>query len=314
MADIPVYLILGQLESGKTRFMKETLENPNFTEDEKTLIIACEEGEEEYDELFLKRARSQVVYVEEMEDLTTEFCRKCQREYKPDRVMIEYNGMWPVAYILNLKLSPTWMLAQIITQVEAATFPTYYANMRQLLSEKFQVSQYVALNRCTNETDLGAFDLAVHRTNPRADIDFVYTDGRVEAAPPFLPFDLSAPLIEIGDDDFGLWFMDAKDDPAKYDGKTVHFRAMTYRTPKFPRDYLVPGRFGTNCCAEEMQFLGFVCKYPNAARFKNDTWVWVTAKMKFEYTEAYHAKNIVLYAEKIEPAPALPDEQAIVMI
>ena len=312
--DVPVYLILGMLESGKTRFLKETLENPNFTEDERTLIIACEEGEEEYDELFLKRTHSEVVYVEDMDEFTPDFCRKCQREHKPDRIMIEYNGMWPLAHILNLKLPQKWMICQIITQVEAATFPAYYANMRQLMAEKFGMSQYVMLNRCTEETDLQAFDMAVHRSNPRADIDFVFTDGRIEAAPPFLPFDLTAPVVEIGDEDFGIWFMDAKDDPKKYDGKVVHFRAMTYRSPKFPKGYMVPGRFGTNCCAQEMQFLGFVCKTPDAASYKNDTWVWVTAQMKFEYSEAYHAKNIVLYAQKIEPAPAIPDEEAIVMM
>lgn len=312
--EVPVYLVLGMLESGKTHFLRDALLNPNFTEDERTLIIACEEGEEEYDEEFLQKANAKVVYVEDVEELTTEFCRKCQREHKPDRVMIEYNGMWPLSHILNLKIPQKWMICQIITMVEAATFPTYYANMRLLMSEKFAMSQYLMMTRCTEETDLQAFDLAVHRSNPRAEIDFVFEDGHIEAAPPFLPFDLSAPVIEIADEDFGVWFMDAKDDPAKYDGKVVHFRASTYRSEKFPKGYMVPGRFGTNCCADEMQFLGFVCKTPDAHKYENDTWVWVTAEMKYEFSEAYNSKNIVLHAKKIEPAPELEGDSAIVMM
>ena len=44
---IPVYVFAGFLESGKTQFIKDTLLDPGFTENEKTLIVCCEEGEEE---------------------------------------------------------------------------------------------------------------------------------------------------------------------------------------------------------------------------------------------------------------------------
>ena len=47
--EIPVYLFVGFLESGKTKFIQETLEDPQFDSGDKTLLLVCEEGEEEYD-------------------------------------------------------------------------------------------------------------------------------------------------------------------------------------------------------------------------------------------------------------------------
>ena len=48
--EIPVYLFVGFLESGKTKFIQETFEDPNFDSGDKTLLLVCEEGEEEYNE------------------------------------------------------------------------------------------------------------------------------------------------------------------------------------------------------------------------------------------------------------------------
>ena len=46
--EIPVYLFLGQLESGKTTFIQETMNDPKFDSGDKTLLLICEEGEVEY--------------------------------------------------------------------------------------------------------------------------------------------------------------------------------------------------------------------------------------------------------------------------
>ena len=47
--EIPCYLFVGMLESGKTKFIQETMEDPQFDSGDKTLLLICEEGEEEYD-------------------------------------------------------------------------------------------------------------------------------------------------------------------------------------------------------------------------------------------------------------------------
>ena len=47
---MPLFLINGFLEAGKTAFIKFTLQQDYFQSEGKTLLIVCEEGEEEYEE------------------------------------------------------------------------------------------------------------------------------------------------------------------------------------------------------------------------------------------------------------------------
>ncbi len=56
----PVYMINGFLESGKTEFITYTLAQPYFQVRGKTLLILCEEGENEYDEKLLKLSRTEL--------------------------------------------------------------------------------------------------------------------------------------------------------------------------------------------------------------------------------------------------------------
>ena len=94
---VPIYLITGFLESGKTSFLNFTLQQDYFQIDGKTLLILCEEGEEEYDAEALKQHNTDVEIIESEEDLTPERLAAMEILYQPDRVIIEYNGMWHVA-------------------------------------------------------------------------------------------------------------------------------------------------------------------------------------------------------------------------
>ena len=90
---IPIFLINGQLDSGKTRFITETIEMGQFDDAEHKLLIVCEEGEEEYDEQMLKDKKIDMVVLEK-EDLTEEKLNELDKKYDPWLVIIEYNGMW----------------------------------------------------------------------------------------------------------------------------------------------------------------------------------------------------------------------------
>ena len=72
-----------------------------------------------------------------------------------------------------------------------------------------------------------------------------------------LPFDLNAPIVEIGEDDFGIWYMDCQDEPQKYAGKTVRFLAQVCQTNRAGKNSFVPGRFAMTCCVQDIQFVGF---------------------------------------------------------
>ena len=39
--EIPCYLFVGMLESGKTKFIQETMEDPQFDSGDKTLLLIC---------------------------------------------------------------------------------------------------------------------------------------------------------------------------------------------------------------------------------------------------------------------------------
>ena len=45
---VPVYLFTGFLESGKTKFAQQTLEDASFNNGDRILLLVCEEGVEEY--------------------------------------------------------------------------------------------------------------------------------------------------------------------------------------------------------------------------------------------------------------------------
>ena len=100
---IPIFFINGQLDSGKTRFITETIEMGQFAEAKNKLLIVCEEGEEEYDEKMLKDNGVSMVVLEK-EDLTEEKLKELDKQYDPWIVIVEYNckAVWladlPVHY------------------------------------------------------------------------------------------------------------------------------------------------------------------------------------------------------------------------
>ena len=72
-----------------------------------------------------------------------------------------------------------------------------------------------------------------------------------------LPFDIDAPVIDITDDDFGTWYVDAMNDPAKYDGKTVKVKVQLHRRPTDADNRFIAGRFAMVCCADDISFIAF---------------------------------------------------------
>ena len=91
MADIPVYLVAGFLDAGKTNFINGILED-GFARQDPTLLLCCEEGEEEYEKNALDNVT--VITIEDEEDLKCSYLKELEKEYHPKQVLIEYNGMW----------------------------------------------------------------------------------------------------------------------------------------------------------------------------------------------------------------------------
>ena len=157
----PVFIVNGFLESGKTEFICYTLAQPYFQTKGKTLLIVCEEGEEEYDDELLSQSRTIMEVIDEEAAFTPENLMELDKKYKPERVIIEYNGMWNFK---NMKLPWHWSVEQQITTIDASTFPMYYTNMRSLLAEMLRKSEMIIFNRCDGLTD----QLASYRRNVKA--------------------------------------------------------------------------------------------------------------------------------------------------
>ena len=304
----PVFVINGFLESGKTEFITYTLAQPYFQTKGKTLLILCEEGEIEYDDALLKQSNTVVELIEEEEDFNTTHLIELEKKYKPERIIIEYNGMWNFK---NMKLPWHWKIEQQITTIDASTFPMYFTNMKSLLAEMVRKSEMIIFNRCDEVKDLSSYKRNIKAINQKAEIIFEDANGEInEIMEEDLPYNLAAPIIELDNTGYGIWYLDSLDHIERYIGKTVQFVAMVLIPENFPTGYFVPGRMAMTCCADDMAFLGFACEYDKANTLTNKQWVNVTATVSKEFFADYNGEGPVLHATHVEQTKA-PKEEVI---
>ena len=259
----PVYVINGFLESGKTEFICFTLAQAYFQVKGKTLLILCEEGEKEYDSQLLERSRTEIERIENEEDFNPEYLTGLEKKHKPERIIIEFNGMWNYK---NVKLPWYWKIEQQITTIDGSTFSMYYTNMRSLLAEMIRKSEMIIFNRCDTVRDqLNVYKRNIKAVNSSADVIFEDANGEInEIFEEDLPYDLTRETIALDDQSYGIWYLDSMDHPERYLGKKVSFVAMVLKPEEFPMDYFVPGRLAMTCCADDMAFLGYPCEFSGA--------------------------------------------------
>ncbi len=305
----PVYMINGFLESGKTEFICFTLAQQYFQVKGKTLLILCEEGENEYDPVLLKRSRTEVELIEQEEDFNPAHLTDLEKLHKPERIIIEFNGMWNYK---NAKLPWYWKIEQQITVIDGSTFPMYYTNMRSLLAEMIRKSEMIIFNRCDGVRDqLNAYKRNVKAVNASADVVFEDSNGEIdEIFEEDLPYDLNQDPIQLDNRGYGIWYLDSMEHLERYVGKKLQFTAMVMKPEEFPKGYFVPGRMAMTCCADDMAFLGYVCEYGGAEELRQKEWVKVTATVSKEYWEDYKGEGPMLHALSVEKTKA-PKEEII---
>lgn len=304
----PVYIINGFLESGKTEFISFTLAQPYFQIKGTTLILMCEEGENEIDERLLKKSRTVLEIIENEEDFTPALMTELEKKYKADRIIIEYNGMWNFK---ELKLPWYWKVEQQITMIDGATFPMYYNNMRSLFAEMVRKSEMIIFNRCDGIEELNVYKRNIKAVNPKADVIFEDANGEIdEIFEEDLPYDLNQEIIELDNQGYGIWFLDSMDHLERYIGKKLQFVAMVLKPEHFPDNYFVPGRMAMTCCEDDIAFLGYACEFEGAAALEQKEWVKVTATVTKAYWEDYKGEGPILRAISVEKTKA-PKEEVI---
>ncbi|MCR4587752.1 MAG: GTPase [Lachnospiraceae bacterium] len=303
----PVYMINGFLDSGKTEFIVYTLSQQYFQIRGKTLLVLCEEGEIEYDPELLRKSKTEVAVIEDEAGFTADALMELDKQYKPERIIIEFNGMWNPK---NVKLPWFWTLEQQITTINAATFPMYYTNMKSLVAEQARNSDLIIFNRCDGIQDLNVFKRNLKAVNQKADIVFEDSNGEInEIFEEDLPYKLDEDPIDLTTNEkYGIWYLDTFDHLERYDGKRITFIAQVAKPEQIKKGFFVPGRMAMTCCAEDMTFLGYACQYDKIDALTPKQWVKVTARVKCQYWEDYEGEGPVLYAESVEPVKAPKDE------
>lgn len=314
MIEIPVYLFTGFLESGKTSFVQEALEGEDFNSGERTLLLLCEEGEEEYHPAKFFGTNVFIETIEDEEDLTPEHLEELQKKHDVERVIVEYNGMWSLDTIYA-NMPESWLAYQETMFADATTFMTYNQNMRQLVFDKLKSAELVVFNRFKRDgsMDKMEFHKIVRAANRKSQILYEYAkdDVEVDDIVDPLPYDVDADEFTVGDDAFAEWYRDINDEQDKYDGKIITVKGRSVIGGGLSDDEFVFGRHVMTCCVEDIQFAGLACKWKDAAKtLTHGGWVTITAKVFVEYADIYGEVGPVLYCLKVEEAEEANPEVA----
>lgn len=301
MERLPIFVINGFLEAGKTQFMKFTMQQEYFQTEGNTLLIVCEEGDEEYDKELLESAHTTVKYIDDISDFTKEKMVEFTKEVDPERILIEWNGLWEQD---KIQIPDIWYVNQMITIYDTSTLDLYIKNkdLKAYMGKMLKDSELVICNRADDidEEILSTYHLQIKAMAPNAEIIFEGEEGEITGDFSInLPYNLDDSKLVIKPEEYGVFYVDAMDRTEKYDGKEVEFVAQVVRPDGIGDDILIPGRRAMTCCEADIQFLGFVCHYKGAKNFKNKDWVKVKGKIKYEMSPQYRAKGPVIYANDI---------------
>ena len=299
---IPLYLITGFLDSGKTTLLTDTLNMDYFNDGQRTVLLMCEDGEEEYDPQQLSHRNCRLIPIEDQEQLNTAFLQEVDRRYQPERVLVEYNGMWPMDLLRELKLPREWGLYQAIHVIDGATFEMYLNNMQSMVIDQVTEADMVLFNRCTPDMPMAGWKRSIRAVNRMCEIVFEDEKGEELEVEDILPYSLEEPHITLEDPDYGIWYLDIQEHPERYVGKTITYKAQAMTGMRLPKGTFVPGRNAMTCCAEDIRFFGFLCKYDRARSLKKGEWITVTAEIRWEEASVYEGEGVVLYARRVEKA------------
>jgi uncharacterized membrane protein YcgQ (UPF0703/DUF1980 family) len=308
---IPVYVFTGFLESGKTKFIQETLEDKRFNSGERTLLLVCEEGEEQYNPSSFSAPYVYMKTVEDPSELTKENLSVWLKENKCRRVIVEYNGMWLLPALFQ-NMPENWVIYQEFMFADANTFLMFNTNMRSLVVDKLNTCELVVFNRYSEKVDKMALHKIVRGTSRRSDIAYESADGQVEyddIEDP-LPFDVNADHIKIEDQDYALWYRDMGENLEIYNGKTVTFKGVIVLEKELGKDAFIIGRQVMTCCVDDITFAGLVANYKDAIKLTPRSWVKITAKIQLQTHPLYGRRGPVLDIISLQSATAPENEVA----
>ena len=302
---IPVIIVKGILESGKSYFIKDSLIRGDFGDLGKILILSQEEGVEEFDERFLKKFDASFEYLDK-DEWEGKQINDVIRKHKPQVIFIECNEMWgkDVFY-------PSYFdVQQVITIIDGSSFNTYFQSMRQLFFDMIKESELVIINRCEPTAETSKIKKNIKVINSAIEIIALDKYGNQIRLASDLPFDVSGEVIDIGLSEFGDFYVDSFESVDRYQNKIVKFECLALFSNELPPKTFVAGRGALTCCMDDIQTIGHLCAYNDDNCVKNESWIQLTARV--HYMEFHGERRLVLeYLDSIELPMPTTEEQLV---
>lgn len=303
MKEVPIFIVNGFLESGKTTLIKDIVEHNDTYHDGSTVIFTTEEGEVEYDDEWCKKYGITLKTCTEKEKFTQEYIESVDKECVADRYVIEYNSFFD----LTEQDFPDYMaIYQIITLIDASTFKVMFNNMRNVFSNMLKFSSLVIFNRCDGITDLANFRRQIRAINQQAQIAFENSDGNLTTMlEEDLPYDLKKDVIPFEEDVYPVWYTDVFDNYQKYFGKTFKFKTFVAQADK--KDFVI-GRKVMVCCENDVQFLGYEVKNETNYTPKVGDCIYLECEVKHEKSRIVDEDVVMLHAKNVTVLPKEEDK------
>ncbi len=308
---LPVVIIRGILESGKTTFIQNSLKNKDFGDLGRVLILSLESGEVEYDQTLLKKCNAQVEYVENKEDFTFSKINDLVRKYKPHVLFIEVNETWEFE---ELPLPSYFDIQQVMLIIDGTTFSTYFSNMRQRFFNMITGSEIVLINRCKPVVETSQFKRSVKMINNNVAVLALDENDKEIKLESDLPYSLKGEIIKINLDDFGAFYIDTFENKDRYVGKVVEFECMAVFDKKLPPKSFIAGRLAMTCCVDDIQLIGHLCAYKQELNIKDRSWVKLKAHVHYLKFKGAKGEQIVFDALEITPIENIDDEKALLKL
>ncbi len=298
---VPVYILTGFIDAGKTTAARDLIYEMQKADYKKTLLIVCEQGEEEYDRGTLDDIGVTLKYIENESDMEEDLILELELEVRPERIIVEYNGMWNAD-----RPKVIWDPEQIleIMLIDTSTFEMYLGNLKSMIAGKIRSADLIIFGRCEGEEDkLSMYRRSARALNRNANIVFRNEDGEIRFDPgAHLPYDADADVIEIDDDTFAAFYIDSMEDPDRYVGKEIRFSGIILNSRKQEEHSFIVGRIALTCCSEDMTVFGFICDTKEECPYITDEWVDVICVMDKEYSEKYDIWHPVCKVRSLKPS------------
>ena len=114
---------------------------------------------------------------------------------------------------------------------------------------------------------------------------------------------MNAPVINIEDSDYALFYRELSENTDSFDGKTVTFLGQVKKDGRPLGSGFLIGRPIMTCCVQDITFGGLFCE-DGGEKFRDGDWVRLTAPMTVKYCRVYGRPGPVLKLGRAEKAEA----------